>query len=51
MNIAILGDGRLGSEIGAVLGDRSGIRPLILGRPNMKPTRPSGRYRQTEISA
>jgi len=33
MNIAILGDGRLGGEIGVALGNRSGIRPLILGRP------------------
>ena len=31
MNIAIFGDGRLGSEIGDALGGRSGIRPLILG--------------------
>jgi 4-hydroxy-tetrahydrodipicolinate reductase len=34
MNIAILGDGRLGTEIGALLGARSGIRPLMLGRPS-----------------
>ncbi len=33
MNIAIFGDGRLGSEVGALLGSRSGIRPTILGRP------------------
>lgn len=33
MNIAILGDGRLGAEIGQVLGERSGIRPVVLGRP------------------
>ncbi len=33
MNIAIFGDGRLGTEIGDALGSRSGIRPLILGRP------------------
>jgi 4-hydroxy-tetrahydrodipicolinate reductase len=33
MNIAIFGDGRLGSEIGDLLGNRSGIRPLVLGRP------------------
>ena len=33
MNVAIFGDGRLGSEIGELLGSRSGIRPLVLGRP------------------
>jgi 4-hydroxy-tetrahydrodipicolinate reductase len=33
MNIAIFGDGRLGSEIGDVLGARAGIRPTLLGRP------------------
>lgn len=33
MNIAIFGDGRLGNEIGDLLGARSGIRPTILGRP------------------
>ena len=33
MNIAILGDGRLGAEIEQVLGQRSGIRPVVLGRP------------------
>ncbi|HEY7937303.1 MAG TPA: dihydrodipicolinate reductase C-terminal domain-containing protein [Candidatus Limnocylindrales bacterium] len=33
MNIAIFGNGRLGSEIGELLGARSGIRPTILGRP------------------
>jgi 4-hydroxy-tetrahydrodipicolinate reductase len=33
MNIAIFGDGRLGNEIGDLLGSRSGIRPAILGRP------------------
>lgn len=44
MNIAILGDGRLGSEIGAVLGNRSGIRPLILGRP------PAGRHQASVLA-
>jgi len=38
MNIAILGDGRLGNEIGDLIGTRSGIRPTILGRP------PDGRH-------
>jgi 4-hydroxy-tetrahydrodipicolinate reductase len=33
MNIAIFGDGRLGSEIGELLGAQAGIRPTILGRP------------------
>jgi len=33
MNIAIFGDGRLGNEIGDLLGARAGIRPTILGRP------------------
>ena len=33
MNIAIFGDGRLGNEIGDLLGARTGIRPTILGRP------------------
>lgn len=33
MNIAIFGDGRLGNEIGDLLGSRSGIRPTIIGRP------------------
>ncbi|MGH2511449.1 MAG: dihydrodipicolinate reductase C-terminal domain-containing protein [Candidatus Limnocylindrales bacterium] len=44
MNIAILGDGRLGTEIGAVLGNRSGIRPLTLGRP------PAGRTERPELA-
>ena len=34
MNIAIFGDGRLGTEIGDALGARSGIRPTVLGRPS-----------------
>ncbi len=34
MDIAIFGDGRLGTEIGDALGARSGIRPTILGRPS-----------------
>jgi len=33
MNIAIFGNGRLGNEIGDLLGARAGIRPSILGRP------------------
>jgi 4-hydroxy-tetrahydrodipicolinate reductase len=33
MNIAIFGDGRLGSEIGELLGARTGIPPTLLGRP------------------